>query len=162
MDGINDVTLSGNICSDPELRQTPRSGPVLQFRVATNKSYLDKESQTWKERTEYHNVVVWGKRGEALAKFLRNGAHVTVKGELNTTSSEKDGAKRYFTKVVAHIVIAPRAEGHGGQGDDGQDQGPPVQRQRRQPRNDPAPAAAPAFTPPADEGGFDPDDEIPF
>lgn len=158
MDGINDVTLAGNICSDPDMRQTPRGG-VLVFRVATNKSYLDKESQTWKTRTEYHNVAVWGKRGEALAKFLRKGAPVTVKGELNTTSSEKDGAKRYFTKVVAQTVIVPRVEGHG-DGGQGQDQGPPPQRQqqrRQAPRDE-----LPADSPPADDGGGGFDDEIPF
>lgn len=104
-EGINRVFLVGNLCKDPEFRQGKGDG-VLKLRLATGESYKDRDG-AWKQRTEYHNVTVFGKRGEALSRFLTNGAQVTIEGSLRTSSYDKDGEKRYTTEVIASNVILP-------------------------------------------------------
>lgn len=83
---------------------------VLNLRLATTESYLDKDKAR-QERTEWHMVVLWGKRAEGLSKILRKGDRVFIEGGLRTTSWEdKDGNKRYRTEVVASDVILSGAK----------------------------------------------------
>ncbi len=103
-DGLNKVMLLGNLGADPELRMTSGGQVVLSLRLACSESYLDKDKRR-QERTEWVNVTVWGKRGEALAKLLTKGSRVFVEGGLRTSSYDKDGDKRYRTEVVASDVI---------------------------------------------------------
>jgi single-strand DNA-binding protein len=109
-DGINQVFLFGNLGTDPELRHTS-AGPVLKLRLATNRSWLDKETNTRKEETEWHRVTVFGRRGEAVQKFLHKGSLVFIVGRLHTSSYEKDGQKRYSTEIIAEDL---RLGGHAG------------------------------------------------
>jgi single-strand DNA-binding protein len=102
-EGLNRVILVGNLCADPELRFTQGAQGVLNMRVACSESYLHNNER--KERTEFVNVTVWGKRGEALSKLLEKGSKVWVEGRLQTRSwDDKDGGKRYATDVVANNV----------------------------------------------------------
>lgn len=103
-EGLNRVTLLGNLGADPEYRMTSGGTGVLKLRLATTESYLDK-SNTRQERTEWHSVTVWGKRGEALSRILRKGSSLFVEGGLRTSSYEKDGAKQYRTEVVATNIV---------------------------------------------------------
>jgi single-strand DNA-binding protein len=97
--------LLGNLGADPELRFTQGGQAVLNIRLATTESYLDRDKQR-QERTEWHAVVVWGKRGEALAKILKKGDRVFVEGSLRTSSyDDREGNKRYKTEVHAREVI---------------------------------------------------------
>lgn len=100
---MNKVILAGNLGADPELRVTQGGQAVLKIRMATTEKYLDKNN-SWQERTEWHQVTIWGKRGEALAKILEKGSKVLVEGQLRTSSYEKDGEKRYRTEVNATNV----------------------------------------------------------
>ena len=112
-EGLNRVLLLGNLGADPELRVTPGGQAVLKLRLATTESYLDR-SNTRQERTEWHRVTVWGKRGEALAKFLTKGDRIFVEGRIQTSSYEKNGEKRYSTEVVANNIMLPgRGRGEG-------------------------------------------------
>lgn len=99
-EGLNKVILMGNLGSDPELRYTGNGTPVLQLRMATNESFVDKNKES-KERTEWHNIVFWGPRAEALAKVLTKGDGVLIEGGLRTSSYDKDGIRRYRTEVIA-------------------------------------------------------------
>jgi single-strand DNA-binding protein len=115
-EGLNKVMLLGNLGADPELRVTSNGKAVLKLRMATTESYLDRNGQR-QERTEWSSVVVWGKRAEALAKFLSKGSRLFVEGKLSTSSYEdRDGNKRYRTEVVASNVIlcGGRGESRGG------------------------------------------------
>ena len=103
-EGLNRVMLIGNLGADPDLRVTGAGTAVLNLRVATNESYLDKD-QKRQEKTEWHRVTVWGKRAEALGKFLTKGSSLYIEGRLQTTSYEKDGQKRYSTDIVSTNVI---------------------------------------------------------
>lgn len=110
-EGLNKVMLLGNLGADPELRMTPGGQAVLKLRLATTENYLDRNN-TRQERTEWHSVTIWGKRGEALSKFLSKGERIFVEGSIRTSSYEKDGEKRYRTEVVANnIILAGRGKG---------------------------------------------------
>lgn len=103
-EGLNRVMLLGNLGADPELKVTAGGQAVLKLRLATTETYLDK-SNTRQERTEWHSVTMWGKRGEALSKFLTKGERIFVEGSLRTSSYEKDGEKRYRTEINATNII---------------------------------------------------------
>jgi len=120
-EGLNRVMLLGNLGADPELRYTQSGQAVLNMRLATTESYLDR-NKVRQERTDWHNVVLWGKRGEALAKFLTKGSTLFVEGGLRTSSyDDKEGNKRYKTEIHAtNIILAGRGRGGGGGGGGGE------------------------------------------
>ena len=101
--GMNQVFLFGNLGADPEVKQTSH-GPVIKLSLATNRTWLDKESQTEKKETEWHRITVFGKRGEALARLLKKGERLFVRGRIHTSSYEKDGQKKYSTEIIAEDV----------------------------------------------------------
>ena len=116
-EGLNRVVLLGNLGQDPELRFTQSQLGVLSLRVATTESYFDNNTKERKERTEWHTVILWGKRGEALHKILSKGSRICVEGRLQTRSWEdKQGNKRYTTEVNANnvLLLSGRSEGREG------------------------------------------------
>jgi len=173
-EGLNKVMLLGNLGADPELKMTQGGQAVLKLRLATTETYLDRNN-TRQERTEWHSVTLWGKRGEALAKFLTKGERIFVEGSLRTSSYEKDGEKRYRTEINAtNIILAGR--GKGGSAGDEMGGGGGGGYERRGGggggggggyNRDRAPSAPPASQAPQDDfgdygGGGGGDDEIPF
>lgn len=104
-EGLNRVMLLGNLGADPELRTTSGGQSVLKLRLATSETYLDKNRQR-QEKTEWHSVVIWGKRAEALSKILNKGSRLFVEGGLRTSNYEdREGVKRYKTEIVASNVL---------------------------------------------------------
>lgn len=117
-DGLNRVMLLGNLGADPELRMTSGGQAVLKLRLATAETYLDR-NRNRQEKTEWHSVVVWGKRAEALGKILSKGSRLFVEGSLRTSSyDDRDGNKRYKTEIVANNIILGGRGGGGGGGRD--------------------------------------------
>lgn len=156
-EGFNRVLLLGNLGADPELKMTQGGQSVLKLRLATTERYQDK-SGVWQDRTEWHSVVVWGKRAEGLHKVLAKGSSIFVEGSLRTSSYEdREGNKRYKTEVSANRVVLTGRGGGGAQrapAPMGEDEGAPPPRQRPQ---------APA--PSSDEGPAPDDfvdDDLPF
>ena len=115
-EGLNRVMLLGNLGADPDLKVTAGGQAVLKLRLATTETYLDKANAR-QERTEWHSITVWGKRGEALAKILSKGSSIFVEGSLRTSSYEKDGEKRYRTEINANNIILAGGKRGGGGGD---------------------------------------------
>lgn len=103
-DGVNKVILLGNLGADPELKVTSNGSTVLKLRLATSSSWKDDSGQR-KERTEWHSVTLWGKRAEALAKFLKKGDRLYVEGEIRSSSYEKEGVKHWRTEINATEVV---------------------------------------------------------
>src|SRR4051812_22640038 len=162
--GVNKVILVGHLGADPDMRYTPSGQGVCELRLATSESWNDKNGQR-QERTEWHRIVVWGKRAEVCSKYLAKGRQVFVEGRIQTRSyDDKDGNKRYITEIIAADVqfLGGGRDGAAGGGGGGggarggrSDDGPPP--------------------PPADNdfgggygggggggGGGGPDDDIPF
>lgn len=128
--GINKVIVGGNLGQDPEIRVTQGGMSVMTMSVGCNESYLDRNRQR-QERVEWVRCVVWGKRAEGLARFLRRGSWVMVEGSLKMSSWEdRDGIKRYKTEVVAHQVYLGGAPTSRGNSARSRNQGPDPQRHR--------------------------------
>jgi single-strand DNA-binding protein len=119
-EGLNRVMLLGNLGADPELRMTSSGQAVLKLRLATSETYLDR-NKARQERTEWHNVVIWGKRAEALSKIISKGTRIFIEGGLRTSSyDDRDGNKRYRTEIVAtNILLQGQGRGAGGGGGGG-------------------------------------------
>lgn len=98
-DGLNQVTLFGNLGADPELKPLA-SGPVLKMRLATSITWFNKEKNRKEDRTEWHNLTMFGRRAESLSKHLRKGSKILVQGHLRTSSFERDGQKHQRTEVI--------------------------------------------------------------
>jgi single-strand DNA-binding protein len=110
-EGLNRVMLLGNLGADPELRTTQGGDAILKLRIATTERYLDR-NKSWQERTEWHNVTVWGRRGEALHRILAKGSTIFVEGSLRTSSYDnKEGQKVWRTEVMANNVILAGGRG---------------------------------------------------
>ena len=117
MSGLNRVILLGNLGADPELRAVGETH-VLGVRLATSESFKDRSGER-QERTEWHRVNIWGKRGEALARFLKKGDRVLVEGSIRTSTYEKDGETKYSTEILAYnIVLSGGGKSQGEENDD--------------------------------------------
>lgn len=114
--GLNKVMLIGNLGMDPELKYTQGGAAILRMRLATTEKYVTKGGEK-QERTEWHTVIMWGNRGEALQKFLTKGQTVYIEGRLQTRAWEdKDGNKRSTTEIVANELLFLGGGGRGGEG----------------------------------------------
>ena len=118
---VNKVILVGNLGKDPATRSTPNGQEVATLTVATSEKFKGKDGEM-QERTEWHTVVVWGKQAESCGKYLTKGRQVYVEGRLATRKwTDKEGAERYTTEVVAETVKFLGGGGEkkaGGNGDD--------------------------------------------
>ena len=112
---VNKVILVGNLGKDPEVRYTSGGQAVASLRIATSRSWTDKQSGQRKEETEWHDVEVWGKQAEQCGEYLAKGRQVYVEGRLKTDKwqDKQSGQDRYRVKVVADTV---RFLGGGGAG----------------------------------------------
>jgi single-strand DNA-binding protein len=146
--GVNKVILVGNLGADPDMRYTPSGAGVCELRIATSDSWTDKNGQR-QERTEWHRVIVWGKRAEVCAKYLAKGRQVYVEGRIQTRNyDDKDGNKRYITEVIANDVQFLGGKDGGGA--------------RRDHSDSPPPPEPDFYGSPGGGPGGSPDDDIPF
>jgi len=121
MASVNKVILVGNLGKDPEVRFTPSGRAVAKFPIATTESWMDQENSR-QERTEWHNVVVWGKQAESCGQYLAKGRQVFIEGAIRSRSyDDKDGNKRYITEIVAQRVqfLGSSGGGRGASTEDG-------------------------------------------
>ncbi|CAD7034631.1 single-stranded DNA-binding protein [Pseudorhizobium halotolerans] len=120
---VNKVILIGNVGADPEIRRTQDGRPIANLRIATSESWRDRNSGERKEKTEWHNVVVFN---EGLCKvveqYVKKGAKLYIEGALQTRKwQDQNGNDRYSTEVVLQgfnstlTMLDGRGEG-GGQG----------------------------------------------
>ncbi len=101
----NKVQLIGNLGNDPEIIALESGRKLAKFSLATNESYKDVngEKQT---KTDWHNIVAWGKTAEIIEKYVTRGKEVVVEGKLTTRNYEtKEGEKRYITEVVCNELL---------------------------------------------------------
>jgi single-strand DNA-binding protein len=152
--GINKVILIGHLGADPETRAMPSGMTVANLRLATSENWKDKQSGENQERTEWHNVAMFGRLAEIAGEYLRKGSQVYIEGRLRTRKwQDKSGADRYTTEIVANDM--QMIGGRGGSGGGGGASG-------GEPRERSQPAESGAATAGAGAGGEDFDDDIPF
>ena len=114
--GVNKVILVGNLGRDPEMKYTAGGTALCKFSLATSEVFNDREGNQ-QERTEWHNIVAWGKLAEICGQYLSKGRQVYVEGSLRTRSWEdQTGNKRYTTEINAREVqfLGSGASGGGG------------------------------------------------
>ncbi len=115
--GINKVILIGHLGADPETRAMPSGMTVANLRLATTESWKDKQSGEQQERTEWHNVALFGRLGEIAAEYLRKGSQVYIEGRLRTRKwQDKEGRDRYTTEIVGNDMQMLGGRGGGGGG----------------------------------------------
>lgn len=109
---MNVFTFSGRCGGDAELRKTQAGESVLNFRVANDVGYGERKTTNWID------VSLWGKRGEAIAEYVKKGMKLTVSGELRLEEfTRKDGTPGAKLSVRANDVDLPaRSEGGGQSG----------------------------------------------
>jgi single-strand DNA-binding protein len=102
MASFQQVVLMGNLGRDPEIKHTASGQAVANFSIATSEKYKDKSGEKV-EKTEWHNIVIWGKLAEIVEKYVTKGSTVHLVGKLQTRKwQDKEGKDRYTTEVVCH------------------------------------------------------------
>lgn len=120
---VNKVILVGNLGADPEIRRLNSGDPVVNLRIATSETWRDKNSGERKDRTEWHNVVIFNDQLAKVAEqYLKKGMKVYVEGQLQTRKwQDQTGNDRYTTEVVLQKfrgelqMLDARGQGEGGQ-----------------------------------------------
>lgn len=99
---LNKACIIGNLGQDPEVRNLPSGGKVVNLSVATSETWKDKNSGEKRERTEWHRVVIFSEGlGKVAEQYLKKGAKVYIEGQIQTRKwQDKDGADRYSTEIV--------------------------------------------------------------
>ena len=152
---VNKVILVGNLGADPEVRNLPSGGKVVNLSVATSENWKDKNTGERREKTEWHRVVIFSEGLARVAEsYLRKGSKVYLEGQLQTRKwQDQSGADKYSTEVVLQGFNSNLTLLDGrGDGDNAGFSGPSTSRSEgRRPSSN-----APAFEP----AGMD--DDIPF
>ena len=113
--GINKVILIGHLGQDPEVRALPSGSSIANLRIATTESWKDKQSGEFKEQTEWHTVVLFGRTAEVAAEYLKKGSQVFIEGRLRTRKwQDKTGNDRYSTEIVGNDMQMLGGRGQGG------------------------------------------------
>lgn len=165
MAGVNKVILVGNLGKDPETQSFSNGGSVVKFSLATSETWRDKQSGDRKEKTEWHNVVIFNENlGKVAKDYLKKGSKVYLEGALQTRKwQDQSGNDKFTTEVVLQrfrgelTLLDGRGDnaGGGGGGGGGSDYGD------RDFGGGSAPAKKPAF---GSGSSFsdDLDDDVPF
>ena len=109
---VNKAILVGRLTRDPEMRTTTSGQSVVTLSMATNNFWTDK-SGTRQERTEFHNVVLWGRLAEIASQYLTKGQECFIEGRLQTREyTAKDGSQKRVTEIVGeNMQLGNRAQG---------------------------------------------------
>jgi single-strand DNA-binding protein len=143
MASLNKVMLIGNLGKDPEVRYTQAGTAVASFSLATSERFKGKTGE-WEEKTEWHNITLWGRLAEISGEYLSKGKTVYIEGRLQTRKwQDRDGKDRYTTEIVGD-----RMQMLSGKGDGGARQGGGREAEQATQVNE--------------EPAFNPDDDIPF
>ncbi len=103
---LNKVILIGNVGKDPTVRYIDNGRGVANFTLATSdRGYTTSTGTVVPERTEWHNIVVWGNQVPFVERWVKKGSGLYVEGKLRTRSyDDANGIKRYVTEIYADRV----------------------------------------------------------
>ena len=113
---VNKVILLGNVGKDPEVRYPQQGQDVAQFSLATTeRAYTNANGVQVPERTEWHNIVAWGRNAEIVERYVKKGTQLYIEGKLRTRMWEdRNQIKRYVTEVYVDVLelLGRRGEGN--------------------------------------------------
>lgn len=111
---LNKAMIIGNLTRDPEIKTTPTGKNVASFSIATSYVWSDAAGQK-QEKSEFHNIVAWGKLADICGQYLHKGSKIYLEGRLQTRDwTGQDGIKRYRTEIIAeNMIMLDRAGGQG-------------------------------------------------
>ena len=140
---LNKVTLIGSCGKDPESRFFPSGDRQVTISLATSEQWKDKQSGERKEKTSWHNLAFNGKLADIVDQHVKKGSKIYVDGKIDYQEWEKDGVKKYMTRIVVDnmVMLDSKSEGQA-------QSSAPSQQQ------------APAHKAPANDAPYD--DDIPF
>ena len=115
--GVNKVILLGNLGKDPEVKYTQSGMAVARFSLATTERAKDKDGN-WQDKTEWHNVVAFGRTAEVAGEYLKKGRTVYIEGAIRTSSwdDKESGQKKYRTEIIVNDLIMVGGQREGGEG----------------------------------------------
>ena len=100
----NKVQLIGNLGKDPEIKNLTDGKIKASFSLATTEIFKNKDGEK-KEDTQWHNIVVWGKKADVVESYLHKGSEIALQGKLINRSYEKDGDKKYVTEINLNELL---------------------------------------------------------
>ena len=100
----NSVQLIGRLGSEPEVRTFESGKKMATFSLATNETYHNNNGERVTD-TQWHNIVVWGKRVDVVEKYLKKGSEIAMEGKLIKRSYEKDGVKKSITEITLNELL---------------------------------------------------------
>jgi len=112
--GVNKVILVGNVGRDPEFKTLPSGTHLATFSLATTDRRFKDENGN--PRTEWHNIVAWGKTAEFCNSYVKKGSQLYIEGSIRTRSYEQNGQKKYYTEIHVRemeFVGSRRSDGGG-------------------------------------------------
>jgi len=162
MAGVNKVILVGNLGKDPKVSTLNSGDKVTSFTLATSESWKDKNTGERREKTEWHNVVIYNDNiGRVVEQYCKKGSKVYLEGQIQTRKyTDQSGAEKYITEIVLQrfrgelTLLDPKGGGDGGRESFGDERPAPAFGRSSPAERRPAPAGG--------GGGHDLDDDIPF
>ena len=162
MAGVNKVILVGNLGKDPKVSTLNSGDKVVSFTLATSESWKDKNTGERREKTEWHNVVIYNDNiGRVVEQYCKKGSKVYLEGQIQTRKyTDQSGAEKYITEIVLQrfrgelTLLDPKGGGDGGRESFGDERPAPAFGRSSPAERRPAPAGG--------GGGHDLDDDIPF
>ena len=104
MSDINNVSLTGRLTRDSELRVTAGGTQLLSFTLAFNTSVRNRQTGEWDERSNFIDCTMFGKRAEALLNFLAKGQKVAIEGKLRYATWDKDGQRHSKLDLIVDEI----------------------------------------------------------
>ena len=100
----NSVHLIGRLGNEPEIRSFESGKKMATFSLATNETYYNNKGEKV-EDTQWHNIVVWGKKSDVVEKYLKKGSEIALEGKLINRSYEKDGVKKFISEISLNELL---------------------------------------------------------
>jgi single-strand DNA-binding protein len=112
---LNKVFLVGRLTKDPEVKTIPSGETVCTFGLATSRFWKDQKTGERKDKSEFHNIVLWRRLAETASKYLNKGSLVLIEGRIQTRSwQDASGIKKYKTEIIAdNMQLGPRTSPSG-------------------------------------------------
>ncbi|MDA3884241.1 MAG: single-stranded DNA-binding protein [Candidatus Delongbacteria bacterium] len=111
MASVNKVFLIGNLGKDPDVKFTPSGVQIGKFSIATSERF--KRGDNWEEKTDWHNIVLFGRQAEYAGEYLKKGMSVFIEGKISTrTWDDENGVRKYITEIIGNSVknLSPRKD----------------------------------------------------